>query len=255
MAVTPSKQKYLFANWKMYLDFEESKQFAKQLLETYQTSLSSEISMVVFPSALAVASVGELCKDSQIKVGSQNICWVEKGAYTGEISAPMYKAVGCEYVLLGHSERRHIFKETNHEVRQKLEAALSAGLIPVVCVGETLQERQDGKTEEVVEVQLRAAFEDIVWPKECPLFIAYEPVWAVNTGEACDPGEAERMHGEITTWVKGLIPQVEPQMLYGGSVRAQNVKAYLSQDHIQGVLVGGASVTLASWSEIIEQTV
>jgi triosephosphate isomerase len=87
------------------------------------------------------------------------------------------------------------------------------------------------------------------------LFIAYEPVWAVNTGEACDPGEAERMHGEITTWVKGLIPQVEPQMLYGGSVRAQNVKAYLSQDHIQGVLVGGASVTLASWSEIIEQTV
>jgi triosephosphate isomerase len=163
----------------------------------------------------------------------------------------MYKKVGVSYCLIGHSERRHIFKETNHEVRLKMEAALNAGLIPVLCVGETEKEREENKTEEVVEAQLRAAFHNLSWPKDIPIIIAYEPVWAINTGNACDPKEAERMHGLIYKWTEVLSGGIVPKVLYGGSVRKENAAAYFQERHIDGVLVGQASTKFETWMEIV----
>lgn len=283
-----SKQLYLFANWKMYLDYNESNNLAIQLRDAYARGLSPSIHMAVFPSALSFVLVNDILGGSApIFRGAQNICWVEKGAYTGEISAEMYR-VGASYALIGHSERRHIFKETNHEVRLKIEAALAAGLEPVLCVGETLKEREEGKAEEVVEAQLRAAFHNLSWPDNMMrrVIIAYEPVWAVNTGNACDPQEAERMQSLIHGWVTALTAnmktyfnsktaesikssfvvsitaspeeiekaknQFTPIVLYGGSVRKENAAAYFQEPHIDGVLVGQASTKLETWMEIVK---
>lgn len=241
---------HLFANWKMYLNFDESVALARELAQQ-AFSFGDESSMVLFPNALSLPAVRQEVERTPIAVGAQNFYWVERAGATGEISAEMFKAAGCEYALVGHSERRHLFKETNHDVRQKLEAALRAGLIPVLCVGETHAERQEGQTKEVLEAQLRAAFTDLAWPADRQLFIAYEPVWAVGTGEACEPAAAGEMSGLINTFVRGLMGDVSLTLLYGGSVRGGNVRDYVGLPGVQGVLVGGASTKFDSWMEIV----
>ncbi len=240
------KLPHFFANWKMYLDYEESVALAKELAQ----QKFSGIKMAVFPSALAAPAVAAELKNTGILVGAQNFHWVDRGGYTGEVSAGMYKNIGASYTLVGHSERRHLFHESNHETRQKLEAALAASLTPVLCVGETLPEREAHQTEEVVEAQLRAALTDLAWPGGQELIIAYEPVWSIGTGLACEPEEAERMHKLIIKLTEGLIDSIEPTLLYGGSVRPENVSEYFLQQQIHGVLVGGASVKLESWLKI-----
>ncbi|MBI2037749.1 MAG: triose-phosphate isomerase [Candidatus Magasanikbacteria bacterium] len=244
-----SDKKYLFANWKMYLDHSESEALALALAK--KLTLPEHIVMAVFPSALALSDVSKTLKDTPISTGAQNIYWIDKGGYTGEISAHMYKAAGCTYALVGHSERRHIFNETNHEVRQKVEAALAASLVPVICVGETEHERQSNKTEETIETQIRSAFHNIAWPENKELIVAYEPVWAIGTGQACDPVEAERMHELIKKQVIALTG-VTPVILYGGSVRPENVQQYLNNPNISGVLVGAASANIESWEAIVD---
>lgn len=246
-----NNQYYLFANWKMYLDLAESVSLAAALKKE-EANFASKVKMALFPSALAMNEVAKVMQGSQTAVGAQNVHWVDKGGYTGEVSAPMYAAVGGQYVLVGHSERRHLFHETNHEVRQKIEAVLGAGLTPVVCVGEKTEERDAGKTLEVVEIQLRAAFDGLTWPAGRELVVAYEPVWAIGTGNACDPGEAEKVHQYIYNLMGKLMPGIIPVLLYGGSVRPNNVADYLHQEHVQGVLVGGASAKLESWMEIVK---
>lgn len=241
-------KKYLFGNWKMYLDFDKSLALANSLADISK-NLSQDIKMVVFPTTLALRAVAQTLEGSSISVGSQNAHWIEEGGYTGEVSAAMCKAVGAEYVLAGHSERRHLFHETNHEVRQRVDGILSAGLTPVICVGETEHEKQENKTAEVIETQIRSAFHNIVWPEGKELIIAYEPVWAVGTGMACDPLEAERVHEIIKKQVLSLT-NITPIILYGGSVKAENILSYLGNPNIDGVLVGGASANLESWSAI-----
>ncbi len=211
--------------------------------------------MAIFPNALSLYPVGQVLGDIGAGVGAQNVYWLDKGGYTGEISAKMYKDAGCKYSLAGHSERRHIFNETNHEVRQKLEAILSKKMIPVLCVGETAKERKAGKTEEVVEIQLRAALSGLTFNGKKEIIIAYEPVWAIGTGQACDAGEAYRMHGLIAKIVKKLTPKADFKILYGGSVSPENISLYLVKPLIDGVLVGSASAKLESWSKIIEAAV
>ncbi len=239
------------------MDYDESNILANAIAgkTTAKKSLrgktpTSSVKMAIFPSALALYPVGQVLRDAGIGVGAQNTYWLEKGAYTGEVSAPMYKSAGCEYALVGHSERRHLFGETNHEVRQKVEAILAADLIPVICVGETKKERQDNKTEEATEIQIRAAFHNIVWLKDRELIVAYEPVWAIGTGQNCDPLEAERMHELIKKQVVALTG-VSPVVLYGGSVKAENIAEYLKNPNINGVLVGSASANLESWMNIL----
>lgn len=242
--------KYVFANWKMYLDHDQSLALAIEFANEFK-NLPENIKMAVFPSALSFLSVIKPLQDAQIGVGAQNVHWVEKGGYTGEVSAHMYKTAGAEYVLVGHSERRHLFHETNHQVREKVEAVLSVGLTPVVCVGETGKEREENKAEEIIETQIKSAYHNIVWPEGRDIFIAYEPVWAVGTGTPCDPVEAERMHNLIKKQVVALTG-ITPIILYGGSVRPENSQKYLNNPDISGVLVGGASANFQHWKEIVE---
>lgn len=243
-------QYYLFANWKMYLDYDESNILANAIVAS-RKKVPEKVKMVVFPSSLSLYPIKQVLGDINIAVGAQNVYWVDKGGYTGEVSAVMYKNAGCEYALVGHSERRLQMRENNHDVRQKLEAILAAGLVPVLCVGETKEEREDGKADTAIEIQLRAAFHEIVWPKDRELIVAYEPVWAVGTGLTCEAAEADRVQGGIRKMINLLVPDVNPIMLYGGSVKAENIQSYLSSENIQGVLVGGASTKLESWLEII----
>lgn len=244
-----NKKTYLFANWKMYLDYDESNILANAIADQAK-SIPKSVKIAIFPGTLALYPVGQVLQDVGISVGAQNTYWLDKGGYTGEVSAVMYKVAGCEYALVGHSERRHLFGETNHEVRQKVEASLVAGLTPVICVGETEKERQDNKTEEAIEIQIRAAFHNIVWPKDTELIVAYEPVWAIGTGENCDPLEAERMHELIKKQIIALTG-ISPIILYGGSVKPENIAEYLKNPNINGVLVGSASANLESWMKIV----
>lgn len=249
--MSADKTIYLFANWKMYLDYDESNILANALADKLK-KIPVRIKMAVFPSALSFYPVTQTLNDIKIGTGSQNAYWVDKGGYTGEISLAMYKNSGAKYALIGHSERRHLFYENNHDVRQKMEEALNLGLTPVVCVGETEKERREGKTEEIIEVQLRAALENLSWPAGRELVVAYEPVWAIGTGLACDSTVAEEVHKKISGWISSLISGIIPVLLYGGSVRGNNVADYLKQEHIHGVLVGGASAKFDSWLEIVQ---
>lgn len=240
--------KYLFANWKMYLGYDESVALASAIAG--QADISKNIKMTVFPGALSLVEVAKTLAKAGIVTGAQNVHWLDKGGYTGEVSAHMYKAVDCQYALVGHSERRHLCHETNHEVRQKVEAIISAGMTPVICVGETGKEKEENKTEEVIESQIRSAFHNIDWLPDMEIIIAYEPVWAVGTGLACDPLEAERVHELIKKQVIALTGKA-PVILYGGSVNADNVGEYLKNPNINGVLVGGASAKLETWMGIV----
>lgn len=236
----------------MYLDYDESNILANAIAGEIKKS-PENVCLTIFPSVLSLYSAGQVLKDAGVGVGAQNVFWEDKGGYTGEISAHMYKAAGCEYALVGHSERRHQFRETNHETHLKLEAVLNAGLTPVLCVGETKQERDTRKIEEVIEIQLRSAFDKLSWPAGRELVVAYEPVWAIGTGEACDPVEAERLHALIKKMLAELAPNIDPVLLYGGSVRPENVVDYIKQENINGVLVGGASAKFESFMSILSK--
>ena len=207
------KKLYFFANWKMYLDFDESNILANALAQEFNKK-ERNYEMVIFPSTLALQPVTQVLNDVGISTGIQNGYWLSKGGYTGEVSFDMAQNVGCRYALVGHSERRHQFGETNKDVRKKMENILTTKLIPVLCVGETQQEREESKTLEVIESQLRAAYDGLLWDKTKPLFIAYEPVWAIGTGNACEPLDAQIQHERIKKIIKELFPEIEPIILY-----------------------------------------
>lgn len=241
------KKIYFFANWKMYLGAKDSADLAKEYIKI---KYPKNCKVAIFPSAFAMQEVGKTLKNSGIELGAQNTFWADKGGYTGEISAVTYKELGCTHALVGHAERRHVFHETNHDVRLKMEALLQIGLTPVLCVGETGEERKKNQIEEVLEAQIRSAYMDVSWPEDIVPMIAYEPVWAIGTGESCDAKEAERISGLISGWVEELIGQA-PVILYGGSVRGENINGYMSEEHISGALVGGASAKAETWSDLI----
>lgn len=234
----------------MYLNRTESRALAKEL----QRAVGSEahLELAVFPTALAFSDVAAVLQETPIKLGAQNAYWIPKGGYTGEVSAEMFKEAGATYALIGHSERRHLAHETNHVVRQKIEATLEAGLIPVLCVGETLAEHDAGRAIEVVEIQLRSALEHLTCPAGRPIIIAYEPVWAIGSGQACEPGVVGEMHAKIAEFVRALLPAVTAPILYGGSVKAENVRSYLVQPGVAGVLVGASGVTAPTWQAIAD---
>ena len=248
MNLEPNQPKtYIFANWKMYLDFDESNILINGLL---QNKFDTEkVNLAVFPSALALREVAMSVDNTEFSVGAQNVTWISKGAYTGAVSAQMFRDVGCQYALVGHSERRHIFGETNNDVRKKIEACLENNLIPVVCIGETAEDLEAGKRDYRLKKQLMKAFEnlELIGGR---VMVAYEPVWAIGTGKACDPITAEEVH----TWIKKELKQYfddDIPVLYGGSVKAENVVSYVSLDVIDGVLVGGASAKLDSFVKLI----
>lgn len=240
---------HLFANWKMYLDAKESATLAERLAD--MESEVSDMSIVVFPNTLAFAAVQQALQKSDIGVGAQNVNWVPKGAYTGAVSALLFKEAGATHALVGHSERRYIFGENDEDVRKKIEACLDVQITPVVCIGETKEDRDEGKEEYRVKKQLMKAFDGL--DAGGSVIVAYEPVWAISkggVGEACDPIEVERMGMLIRSELKQYRDEETP-IIYGGSVNEENVLSYLALDSIDGVLPGHASADIDRFVGIV----
>ena len=239
-------------NWKMNTTVGEAVELVKEMRD--ELDRISNVERVLCPPFVSLASVRELIKGSDIKLGAQNLYFVEKGAYTGEIS-PLMVADLCEFVIIGHSERRQYFNETGEIVNQKVAAALKVGLKPILCIGERLEENEAGKTEDVVAGQLNSSLVGI--DDLDGLVIAYEPVWAIGTGKAATGEWADRTIGFIRQNISQLyndhIAQ-EMRILYGGSVTAANATEFMQQPEIDGALVGGASLKATEFLSIVTQT-
>lgn len=241
-------KKLIVGNWKMNTTLGEAQNLAKDIVKHN----SPDVQIVLCPPAVNLYSVGEIIKDSSVLLGAQNCYFESKGAFTGEISAEMLVSVGCAYVIIGHSERRHIFKETNAMIQKKVAAAVRAGLIPIICIGETLEERQANKTLTVVSKQLRSATDFLFEDGITNFVIAYEPVWAIGTGLSATPEQAEEIHSFIRDTCAmdfGDSTRKVP-LLYGGSVNESNAAILLTQPNIDGFLVGGASLKSDSFLSI-----
>jgi len=240
-------------NWKMNKTASEAARFARELI---QSPLSAAvIDIVIAPPFTALAAVRDaLGQASSIELGAQNLHWETHGAFTGEISAPMLKDLGCRYVILGHSERRAQFGERDDLIRKKLLAALTHGLNPILCVGESLHERESGITAEVIERQLKGCLAGFEPAQLAPLTIAYEPVWAIGTGKAATPDQAVDVHQLIrhtleTGWSASVAAAT--RILYGGSMTPQNVEGFLAFPDIDGALIGGACLQVDSFATIV----
>lgn len=241
------------ANWKMYKTPTEAKAFVDAFLPLVGGHTRDEIAL--FPSPVLLPTVTAACNLSNVAVGAQNIHFAEEGAYTGETSIGQLKAVGGTHTLIGHSERRQYFAETDEIVNKKLHAALKHGIVPVVCIGEVLEEREAGKTAGVLQTQVTGAFAGITPEVAAPIAIAYEPVWAIGTGKTATPGIAADAHRIIRAEVAKLLgAEVAAAMriLYGGSVKPDNATAIISQEEIDGALVGGASLKPDSFAAIVK---
>ena len=248
-----SRKKLIAANWKMYKNPAQTEEFFRAFLPLIFEHHRDEI--VVCPPYIDLHAALESAKGSQIAIGAQDVYWKDEGAFTGEISSPMLVALGCTHVIIGHSERRQYFAETDDTVNLKLKSALEHGLTPIVCVGEVLEEREAGLTEDVLRRQCLRAFNAISAKKAAKLVIAYEPVWAIGTGKTATPQMASDAHllirGEAA---KAFGDEFAAQLriLYGGSVKPENATALMSEEEIDGALVGGASLDPKSFAAIVK---
>ena len=241
------------ANWKMYKTPAEAKAFVDAFLPLVKGHDRDEIAL--FPSPVLLPTVIEAAKDSNVSVGAQNLHFAEEGAYTGETSIGQLIAVGGTHTLIGHSERRQYFGETDAIVNKKLHTALKHNIVLVVCVGEVLEEREGGKTEQVLKTQVTGAFAGITPETAKTIVIAYEPVWAIGTGKTATPEMAADAHRIIRTEVAKLLGDeiaANMRILYGGSVKPDNATALLGQEEIDGALVGGASLKPDSFTAIVK---
>ena len=238
------------ANWKMHLGPAAAREFMQRFLQL--TGPAPERSLWFFPPAVSIAAVTEAAAGRRdVVVGAQNVHWEPKGAFTGELSVALVQEAGARAVLIGHSERRHLFGETNDQIGRKVTAALKAGAAPLICVGETLAERESGRTEQVIQRQVYAILERVPLPEWDRIRLAYEPVWAIGTGRTASPDDAAQVHELIRFELgsRGVTSRVP--ILYGGSVNAGNVLALLAREELDGVLVGGASLDPDGWAELV----
>jgi triosephosphate isomerase (TIM) len=242
-------------NWKMYKDVGEAVELANAIKrEVFEVE---NVEIVICPPATDLGEVGEMLIESNIGLGAQNCYWEKEGAFTGEISVPMIKSVGCKYVIIGHSERRKYFGETDETVNKKISAAIDGGLIPIVCVGETLEEREAGKTMEVVKTQVKGALKGFDEKYLDPLVIAYEPVWAIGTGKTATPQQAQEVHAMIRELLSEMYTGAfsgSRRILYGGSVKSDNIEELMKEKDIDGGLIGGASLKSDGFADIIKST-
>ena len=238
-------------NWKMFKTTGEARELVRQLKESLADVDSVEV--VVSPPFTALATVVAELKGSNISVAGQNMYWEESGAYTGEVSPLMLKDIGCTHVIIGHSERRQFFNETDATVNKKVKAALKTGLTPIVCVGETLEEREFGATMKGVERQIRDGLEGLEPQEMEKIVIAYEPIWAIGTGKTATPQQAEEVHHLISSIIAQSAGSVARniRILYGGSVKPDNIDELMAQPDIDGALVGGASLKADSFVRIV----
>ena len=242
-------------NWKMYKDVNEAVEFTNSIKRSVFDVDNVEI--VIAPPFTDLSEVGDMLVESNIGLGAQNCFWEEEGAFTGEVSPGMLKSVGCEYVIIGHSERRKYFGETDETVNRKIRAVVDHGLIPIMCVGETLEEREAGKTLEVVKVQVEEGLKGFEEKYLDPLIIAYEPVWAIGTGKTATPDQAQEIHAMIRKLVREMYSgsfAESRRILYGGSVKPDNIETLMREEDIDGGLIGGASLKADNFTDIIKTT-
>ena len=238
-------------NWKMYHGPRETRAFFAGL--TLPANAGAHELLLFPPSVSLAAAVAAPARDPRIQLGVQNLHWEDKGAFTGEISGGMAREAGASFALIGHSERRHVFGETDEEVALKVRAALRHGLVPVVCVGETLAERRDGRVDEVILTQLDAALAALL-ESDSRFLVAYEPVWAIGTGETATPADASAAQGVLRVRLDqrlGAARSTRVPILYGGSVKPDNAAELMSVPDVDGVLVGGASLDPASYAALV----
>jgi triosephosphate isomerase len=239
------------ANWKMYKTRQEAVEFLEAALPDLAAVEGVEV--VLCPPFTALETVGRLLVGTPVRLGAQNLHWERQGAFTGEVSPVMLAELGCTYVIVGHSERRRWFGETDDRVRRKVRAAFDAGLVPILCVGETLEERQAGQTESRVLEQVTEAVADLSSEEAGRLVLAYEPVWAIGTGHAATGEEANRVIGILRGYLERRFGEAgrRIRIQYGGSVRASNAAEFLTQPEVDGALVGGASLDPTEFTGIV----
>ncbi|TES87908.1 MAG: triose-phosphate isomerase [Candidatus Aminicenantes bacterium] len=255
--MTISNEKpFLAGNWKMHKTIPEAVEMVKALKE--ESPQLTDAELVVIPPYTMLSEVKKVIEGSTIQLGAQNIFWEEKGAFTGEVSPPMLKDAGCQYVTIGHSERRQYFGETNETVNKKIKAALAHELTPIMCIGESLEEREKGNTMDKVETQINSGLEGLGKDEIRRIVIAYEPIWAIGTGVTATPSQAEEVHSFIR---KKLTEKYGNEIasyaiiLYGGSVKPANTYSILKENNINGALVGGASLEADSFIQITKEAI
>jgi len=242
-------------NWKMYKAIPQAIELANGLKRELFELDAQNIDVVICPVFTALSEVSEVVAESDIQLGAQNCYWQDEGAFTGEISAPMLKDAGVQFVIIGHSERRQYFGETNESVNKKIAAVLKHGLTPIVCVGENLKERENGKTFEVLTDHIENGLKDATEEDILKIVIAYEPVWAIGTGKTATPMQAQEAHKYIRDLLAKMYNKDTANMVriqYGGSVKPENTAELMKQPDVDGALVGGASLSVASFTTIVK---
>jgi triosephosphate isomerase len=251
------RKSFIAGNWKMNTDVHSSVKLAEGIVSGCK-DVAGKVDVAVCPPFVYLQQVGKALQSSHIGLGSQDIYFEQKGAFTGEISAAMLKDIGCTYALCGHSERRHVIGETDELINKKVHAALLGGLLPILCVGELLEERKANKTDEVVTRQMKKGLAGLVAEKMSAVTIAYEPVWAIGTGLTATPQQAQEVHAMIRKLVAEMYDRKIADAIriqYGGSVKADNAGVLMSQEDVDGLLVGGASLKAEDFVAIVKASV
>jgi triosephosphate isomerase len=250
-----SRTPFIVGNWKMHKTVGETRDFCQHLKREWAAMGKNRVAAAVAPPFTALAAAAEVLKGSSIGVAAQDVFWESKGAYTGEISPAMLAEAGCRFAIVGHSERRQFFHETDESANRKVLALSLAGLIPILCVGETLTERQGGATLAVVERQMHQGLKGLTVKEPPDLVIAYEPVWAIGTGQTATPRQAQEIQG----FLRGLLGDLftadsaaRIPILYGGSVKVENIRELMAEKDVDGALVGGASLEVESFMAILK---
>jgi triosephosphate isomerase len=247
-----NRRPLIAGNWKMHTTVQEAEHLAAAVVQAAAKTAGRDV--MIAPPYTALAAAGKILSGTGVLLGAQNVHWEEKGAFTGEISAAMLKDVGCVMAIIGHSERRHVFGETDRMINKRLTAALQFGLIPVLCIGETLQEREAGQTLKVLEDQVRAGLAGLDAVDGAKLVVAYEPVWAIGTGKTATEAQAQEAHSFIRKLLADMFEKniaAQIRILYGGSVKPENIDILMQQEDIDGALVGGAALKADSFERII----
>ena len=250
-----SRKHVVAGNWKMFKTRDEAQATVREVVGLVGNIQSVDI--VVCPPYTALGAVEEILTGSVVQLGAQNVHWQDEGAFTGEVSVSMLADYGCSHVIIGHSERRHYFQESDEVIQDKLEKVFSTELTPILCIGESLEAREADRVQEVIPSQLERALRELTDPQTSRIIIAYEPVWAIGTGRTATPELAEKVHFLIRSWLSdhssvGVADQV--RILYGGSVTPENAGQLIEQENIDGFLVGGASLDAQSFAKIVQQS-
>jgi triosephosphate isomerase len=246
---------FIAANWKMFKTVHEAVVYAKEFRGAVKDV--DDVEIVLAPPFTAIHAVAEAVRNTKVGVAGQNLHWEREGAFTGEISAAMLTEAGAEYVIIGHSERRTYFGETDDTVNRRTLAALTAGLTPIVCIGETLEQRDASQTLDVLDRQIKGGLDHLTAEHVALLVLAYEPVWAIGTGRNATPAQAEEAHAHIRTRLRqwfGADAAEQCHIIYGGSVKAGNIAELIVQPDVDGALVGGASLDLRAFAEIVSKS-